>query len=107
MEVLMNNIHVHINVKPEFINDFILATRENARNSILEPGIARFDFLQSSENPTNFLLIEVYKDLEAPAKHKNSRHYQVWREAVQKMMAEPRQSEKFINIFPTDEEWNK
>lgn len=94
----MNIIHVQVHVRPEFIEEFKLATLENARKSKLEPGVAGFDALQDLDDPTHFLLVEIYKTPEAPAQHKNTVHYQVWRDAVQKMMAEPRRSEKYRNI---------
>jgi quinol monooxygenase YgiN len=107
VEVTVIIVHVHINVKPEFIEDFKQVTLENARNSIQEPGIARFDVIQNTENPSHFLLLEVYRTVDASGKHKDTRHYQVWRETVQKMMAEPRRSEKYTNIFPDDKSWDK
>lgn len=73
----------------------------NARNSALEEGIARFDVLQDREDPTKFVLVEVYKNADAPAAHKETQHYLTWRETVADMMAEPRQARKFDNLFPT------
>lgn len=101
----MNIVHVHVNVKPEFIEEFKQATIENAKKSIQEQGIARFDFIQDTEDPAHFILIEAYKSEDAPGKHKNTVHYQIWRDAVQKMMAEPRKSVRFINLFPSDKDW--
>lgn len=98
----MNIIHVQVFVKLEFIEEFKIATRENAKKSILEPGIDRFEILQDLEDPTHFILIEIYKTDDAPARHKNTVHYQVWRDAVQKMMAEPRRSEKYRKIDPNE-----
>jgi quinol monooxygenase YgiN len=98
-------VHVHVHVKPEFIDAFQQATRENARNSVREPGIARFDVLQQSDDPTRFVLVEVYRSVEATARHKETAHYAAWRDAVAPMMAEPRSSVKYSNIFPEDEGW--
>ncbi len=98
-------VHVHIRVKPESINDFVEATRENARNSISEPGIARFDVVQQSDDPAKFVLVEVYRNLGAPAEHKRTSHYAKWRDTVAGMMAEPRWSIQFSNAFPDDEGW--
>ena len=98
-------VHVHVRVKPESIEAFRAATLENARKSIEEPGIARFDVLQESDDPARFVLTEVYRTPEAPAQHKATAHYEAWRDAVADMMAEPRTSVKFANIFPPDESW--
>lgn len=98
-------VHVHVHVKPEFVEPFKHASVENARNSVQEPGIARFDVIQQSDDPTRFILVEVYRDQEATVKHKETAHYAVWRDAVAPMMAEPRSSVKFSNIYPGDEGW--
>ncbi len=98
-------VHVHVRVKPEAVEAFRNATVENARQSIREPGIARFDVLQQTDDPTRFVLVEVYRDGESPARHKETRHYQVWRDTVAPMMAEPRSSVKFNNVFPADSGW--
>ncbi|MBC6936700.1 MAG: antibiotic biosynthesis monooxygenase [Chloroflexi bacterium] len=96
---------VHIHVKPEFLEAFIEATLDNARNSVQEPGIARFDFIQQADDPTRFTLIEVYRDEDAPARHKETAHYNRWRETVADMMAEPRVGVRCSNIFPDDGSW--
>jgi (4S)-4-hydroxy-5-phosphonooxypentane-2,3-dione isomerase len=98
-------VHVHVQVKPEFIQPFIAATLENARQSLQEPGIARFDLAQQSEEPTRFVLVEVYRTAEAPAQHKETAHYLKWRDAVAPMMASPRSSVKYANLFPPDDQW--
>lgn len=98
-------VQVHVHVKPECIEDFKRATIENARNSVQEPGIARFDVIQQEGDPARFLLIEVYRTVEATAAHKETEHYRIWRDAVAGMMAEPRSSLKYANVFPSDESW--
>ncbi len=98
-------IHVQVRVKPESVQAFITATLENANHSVREPGIARFDVVQDSEDPTHFVLVEVYRDAQAPAKHKETAHYAQWRDTVAPMMAEPRTSRKFGNLFPADTGW--
>ena len=98
-------VHVHVHVKPKSIDAFREATMENARNSIQEPGIARFDVMQQMDDPTHFLLVEVYRTPDDPARHKETAHYQTWRDTVAEMMAEPRQSVKFANVFPNDAGW--
>ena len=98
-------VFVRARVKPEWIEAFMAATLENARQSVLEPGIARFDVVQQMDDPTRFLLVEAYRDSDAPAKHKATGHYAQWRDAVAPMMAEPRSSEKFRNVFPGDSDW--
>jgi len=98
-------VHVHVHVKPQFIEAFRQATIENARNSILEAGIARFDIIQQQEDPTRFVLVEVYRTPEGSASHKETGHYARWRDTVTDMMVEPRTSIKFNNIFPDDAGW--
>ncbi|MDI6695083.1 MAG: putative quinol monooxygenase [Anaerolineales bacterium] len=98
-------VHVHVHVKPEAIEAFKQATLENARASVQEPGVARFDVIQDMQDPAHFILVEVYRDAEAPAKHKETAHYARWRDAVVNMMAAPRASEKFTNIYPPDSGW--
>jgi autoinducer 2-degrading protein len=97
-------VHVHIHLKPEHIDPFKQATLANARASIQEPGIARFDVLQQPDDPTRFVLVEAYRTADAPAAHKETKHYQTWRDTVAPMMAEPRTSVKFTNLFPPDED---
>lgn len=98
-------INVSVRVKPEYVEQFEVATSENARQSVQEPGVARFDVLRHQEDPTCFLLIEVYRTQEAPAAHKETAHYLTWRDAVEPMMAQPRSSEKYASVFPPDEGW--
>jgi quinol monooxygenase YgiN len=98
-------VHVHVRVKPEFIVAFQKASVENARLSVQEPGIARFDVIQQADDPTRFVLVEVYRTPEAPARHKDTAHYQLWRDTVAEMMAEPRSSVKYTNLFPGEEGW--
>ena len=98
-------VHVHARVKPESIDAFKQATVENARNSVKEPGIARFDVIQQSDDPTRFVLVEVYRTADAPAQHKQTAHYLKWRDTVADMMAEPRGSLKYVNVFPDDGGW--
>ena len=93
-------VHVHVRVKPEFVEAFRAATIENARNSIQEPGIARFDVLQQTDDPARFLLIEIYRNADAPARHRETAHYSVWRDTVAEMMAEPRTRVEYTAVFP-------
>ena len=96
-------VHVYVRVKPETVEAFKQASLDNARQSVQEPDIARFDLIQQSDDPTRFVLVEVYRTADAPAAHKETRHYQTWRDTVAPMMAEPRSSVKFSNVFPGDE----
>lgn len=98
-------VHVHVHVKPELIDDFKQASIENARNSVQEPGVARFDVIQRQDDLSRFVLVEVYRTLEDPTKHKETEHYRCWRDTVSEMMAEPRSSVKYTNIFPAEEGW--
>lgn len=88
-------VHVHVRVKPEAVEAFKAATMRNARASRKETGIAAFDLLADESDPTRFVLVEAYRDAEAPAAHKATAHYAEWRDAVAPMMAEPRSSQKF------------
>ncbi len=98
-------VHVHVWVKPEFVEAFKAATIENASASLNEPGVARFDVVQQQDDPAKFILVEVYRSAEAAAAHKETPHYAKWRDAVAPMMAQPRSSVKFTNVFPGDEGW--
>jgi quinol monooxygenase YgiN len=91
-------VQVQVHVKPEHVEDFILATRTNATESLKEPGIARFDVLRLDSDPNRFVLIEAYRDPEAPARHKETPHYLAWRDAVAPMMAEPRTSVRYSGV---------
>ena len=97
-------VHVHVRVKPGHVEAFKQASIENAKESLKEPGIARFDVMQQQDDPTRFVLIEAYRAPEASAAHKETRHYQTWRDTVAAMMAEPRSSVKFTNLLPKDSE---
>jgi quinol monooxygenase YgiN len=98
-------VHVNVRVKPEFLEPFKQATLVNARASLQEPGVARFDVVKDSDDPTRFVLVEVYRSVEANAAHKLTSHYATWRDTVAPMMAAPRSSVKFTNVFPGDEGW--
>ena len=96
-------VHVQVQVKPECVEAFTAATLENARNSVQEPGIARFDVCQQADDPTRFVLVEIYRTATAPAAHKATTHYTAWRDMVAPMMAAPRTSVKYTNVFPADD----
>ena len=98
-------VHVHARVKPEYVQAFIQATTENARASLQEPGVARFDVIQHQDEPTRFVLVECYRTPEAPAAHKATAHYEKWRDTVAPLMAEPRTSVKYFSVFPDDRSW--
>lgn len=98
-------VHVQVHVRPEHVAAFKAATIANASASVREPGIARFDVVQQADDPTRFVLVEVYRTPEAPAAHKETAHYAAWRDAVAPMMAEPRTSVKYSNVFPPDAGW--
>jgi autoinducer 2-degrading protein len=99
-------VHVFVHVKPDQVEAFRTASLENARNSVQEPGIARFDFIQQQDDPTRFVLVEVYRTSDDPGRHKETAHYQKWRNTVADMMAEPRTSIKYTNVFPDDQGWD-
>ena len=101
MQILIVNIHI----KPERIEAFKAATDENARASRQEPGVARFDFLQQTDDPSRFVLCEVYRDQAAVAAHKETAHYRAWVTAVDGMFAEPRTRALYTNVSPHDAEY--
>jgi (4S)-4-hydroxy-5-phosphonooxypentane-2,3-dione isomerase len=98
-------VHVHVQVNAGSEEAFIAATLENARNSVREPGIARFDVLRDAADATKFVLVEVYRDTDAAVRHKETAHYAVWRDAVAGMMAVPRVAVKYQNLYPADGGW--
>ena len=99
-------VHVFVHVKSDKVEEFKSASMENARNSLKEPGIARFDVIQQQDDPTRFVLVEVYRTPDDPARHKETPHYQKWRDTVAQMMAEPRTSIKYTNVFPDEQGWD-
>ena len=98
-------VHVHVHVKPEAVEAFRQATIDNASNSVREAGVARFDVIQQSDDPTRFVLVEVYRTPEDQLKHRETAHYQRWRDAVAEMMTEPRTAIKYTNVFPDEKGW--
>ncbi len=99
-------VHVFVHVKSEQVEAFRATTLENAHKSVQEPGIARFDVLQQQDDSTRFVLVEVYRTSDDPARHKETAHYQKWRDTVADMMAEPRTSIKYTNVFPPEADWD-
>ncbi|NJN19168.1 MAG: antibiotic biosynthesis monooxygenase [Oscillochloris sp.] len=102
---MMQIVHVYVRVKPEHVDAFREATLANARASIEEPGIVRFDVIQQEDDPTRFVLVEIYRSPNAPSQHKATPHYATWRDTVAEMMAEPRSSTRYSAIFPAPEQW--
>ena len=98
-------VHVHVQVKPESVAGFLVETRLNATESLKEPGVLRFDVVQQKDDPTRFVLVEVYRDADAPARHKETAHYARWRDAVADMMAAPRSSVKYEAVYPEAPRW--
>lgn len=98
-------VHVHVSVKPEHVEAFIEASLDNAQNSVKEPGVARFDVIQSLDDPAKFVLVEVYKTPDDAALHKQTAHYASWRDTVAEMMAKPREGLKYANLFPGEDGW--
>jgi len=101
----MHIVHVFVHVKPDQVETFKAATIENARHSVEEPGIARFDVIQQMDDSTRFVLVEVYRTADDPARHKQTAHYLAWRDTVEAMLAEPRASVKYANVFPDEGGW--
>ena len=98
-------VHIHVRVKPESVADFRQVTIENARSSVQEPGIARFDVVEQQDDTTRFVLVEVYRTAEAVAAHRQTAHYAKWRDAVAPMMAEERQRTLYNAVFPDPQGW--
>ena len=97
---------MHVQVRADDVDAFRIATSENARHSLEEPGVVRFDVIQRLNPPTTFMLIEVYRTAEAMAAHKTTRHYQVWRDTVAGMMAGWRApARSSTSVFPSEERW--
>jgi autoinducer 2-degrading protein len=99
-------VHVFVHVKADQVQAFREATIANAGSSVEEPGVARFDVIQQQDDPTRFVLVEVYRTPDDPAKHKETPHYRQWRDTVADMMAEPRSSIKYGNLFPDESGWD-
>lgn len=98
-------VHVFCHVKPEFVEAFREACIDNARNSVQEPGVARFDVIQQQDDPTRFVLVEVYRTADDPIRHKETVHYARWRDTVAEMMEGPRSGVRYSNVYPGDEGW--
>jgi quinol monooxygenase YgiN len=98
-------VHVHVHVKADGVEAFRKATLANAAASLTEPGVVRFDVIQALDDPTRFVLVEVYRDEEAPRSHKDTSHYGTWRDAVAELMAEPRTSTKYRALYPEELRW--
>jgi autoinducer 2-degrading protein len=106
LEVIqMYIVHVHLQVKPELVEAFKAACLDNARHSLQEPGVARFDVVQQEDDPTRFVLVEVYRSPADPAKHRETAHYNRWRELAEPMLAAPRSKTVYANVFPADADW--
>jgi autoinducer 2-degrading protein len=93
-------VHVHVRVRPGQADEFLAASLDNARASLAEPGVLRFDVIQDQDDPEHLVLVEVYRDGDASAAHKQTAHYATWRDRVAEMMAEPRRSQKYSAVFP-------
>ncbi len=102
----MHIVHVFIHVRADKLEEFKKATETNATASIQEPGVARFDFLQQADDPTRFLLVEVYRTPEDAAKHKETAHYNRWKAAAEPLMAEPRSRIAYTALVPDDADWH-
>jgi len=98
-------VHVHVHVKPEGVEAFKAAATANASASRHESGVRRFDVVQQTDDPTRFVLVEVYRDASAAAAHKETEHYRLWRDTVADLMAEPRRGVQYVNVDPDDAGW--
>ena len=98
----MRILQVFIHVKADKVDEFVAATLDNARNSLKEPGVARFDVLRQADDPTRFVLLEVYRTADDPARHKATDHYAHWQQLAEPMMAEPRTRVVYDSVFPLE-----
>jgi quinol monooxygenase YgiN len=101
----MHIVHVLVRVKPESVETFRWATIENARSSLHEPGVVRFDVAQRGDDPTQFVLVEVYRTPDDPPRHRLTAHYAAWRDVVEPLLAEPRSKVEYVNVYPEDSTW--
>lgn len=102
----MHVLHVFLHVKPEYVEAFKAATLENARNSVQEAGILRFDVIQQADDPTRFVLAEVYRSQDARAQHRETAHFLKWHDTVTDMLVTPRTRTEYVSIFPDEEGWS-
>jgi len=102
----MHIIHVHIHVEPQHVDTFQQISLENARHSLQEPGVARFDVIQQADDPTRFVLVEIYRSEQDVERHKQTAHYARWRELAEPLMAEPRTRTIYRNVFPDETGWD-
>ncbi len=93
-------VHIYIQVKPEYIEEFKQICTENAQNSVKEPGIKRFDCLQQSDYPTKFVLVEAYLDETGVAQHKQTAHYNKWRSEAERMIVGERTRTRYTPVWP-------
>lgn len=91
---------VQVRVRPEHVQHFIDASRPNHAGSVREPGNRRFDILQSVDDPGRFVLYEAYASAADAAVHKNTAHYQTWRDTVAPWMAVPRVGTQYQGLYP-------
>ena len=98
-------VHVDIAVVPDQLQGFLAATEENAVASRKESGVVRFDVLSDRADPNHVVLVEIYRDEAAAAAHKDTGHYQRWRDIVAQMMARPREASRYVNTSPEDSDW--
>ena len=101
------SVHVSGVISPGQSNSdkFYSNTLQNARSSILEKGVSRFDVLNRIDNNDEFLLVEVYNSETGPADHKLTSHYNSWRVNVADLMATPRSASKYTTLFPPRNNW--
>ena len=102
----MHIVHVHCTVKPDCVDAFKDVTTENARNSVQEPGVARFDVIQQQDDPTKFVLVEVYRQASDVDEHKKTAHYKAWAETATPLLAGDRSKVLYTEVFPDADGWD-
>ena len=93
---------VSIKVKPDCVDQFIAATKNNHEATRQEPGNYRFDLVQNANEPCEFLLYEVYAGDDAVISHKKTAHYAKWRDEVAPWMATDRKGVCYSPVFPEE-----
>lgn len=91
---------VHHFIRPEAVETYRQATLENARLTVQEPGVLRFDVFQDKEDPTHFSLLEIYKDKAAQASHLQTAHFLVWKDVYLAAQAKRGYGHEFEMLSP-------
>lgn len=94
---------ITVRVKAGSEAEFERLTTENHEASLTEPGVLRFDVLKDTDNPGTYYLYEAYRDEAATWAHKETDHYQYWKEQVAPLMEGERTAAATTPIAPLTE----